>query len=850
MSSETLTVTVGAGKNRPRGKRLDIAVNGSPARALAETISALPSVQESWWTGHLFKGDYRAGENWEGCGVASSDIDYLKVVGGKHKHATPPNEAVDRIRQAARAGRLHGNVVHLTPHGLRVAFLLEHPVTEPHLMKAVLAGAAELLRKTLEAEGLSARGADGELRDGYAVDVGASCDIARLFYAPRATVNGKPRAFAAKALREEPYSIIDLFKAAPEDEAEAEEIEEAEEESSPRRKPGKDFLSAVEAFNRDNPGSWPEKPGTCPACGHHDCFTQTPDDASRWYCFSTGHGACGLKGTKGWHGDALDIEAHLSGLSRYEVLLRDHYLEPSAQHQTYQEPRQEEPTPKEPHGATAADWEMPVPLGAFPLPRFPVEAFPPVLESYISDLARETQTPPELGGGLVLTTTGATSAKKFRIRVRPGWEEPLNLYGATILPPGERKSATFAAATEPLEVYERREFARLAPEIQGALAEHKLLEKEYEATVRKAANAEGPKQAEFRTVALEIAARLDQHIIPVSPRLVCDDVTPERLSTLLALHGGRMAVFSAEGDLFSILGGRYAANRGPSFAVFLKGHSGDTLRVDRGGRPPEYVERPALSVGLTVQPGVIRGLAATPEFRKQGLLARFLYSWPESLLGRRDTDPESIRATVRMGYESMMESLLNIPFSVGQNGRPEPRYLTLSHEAREMVIDFLGWIEPQLGPEGALAHLSDWAGKLAGAAVRIAGNLHLATYAHQEALRQTPINETTMLNARTIAECYLAHARKVFSEMGADAATEDARKVLAWALRTDRERFTQTEAHQALRSTFPRADDVPPALTLLEKHGYLREEARDPKKGPGRTASPAYLVNPHSRNSL
>ena len=36
--------------------------------------------------------------------------------------------------------------------------------------------------------------------------------------------------------------------------------------------------------------------------------------------------------------------------------------------------------------------------------------------------------------------------------------------------------------------------------------------------------------------------------------------------------------------------------------LWLKGHSGDPLRVDRKGRPPEHIPRPALTLGLMIQP--------------------------------------------------------------------------------------------------------------------------------------------------------------------------------------------------------------------------------------------------------
>lgn len=73
--------------------------------------------------------------------------------------------------------------------------------------------------------------------------------------------------------------------------------------------------------------------------------------------------------------------------------------------------------------------------------------------------------------------------------------------------------------------------------------------------------------------------------------------------------------------------------------VFLKGHAGDLLRVDRKGRPAEHVEHPALTLGLAVQPDVLRDIARMPGFRGRGLLARILYALPTSTVGRRKIAP-------------------------------------------------------------------------------------------------------------------------------------------------------------------------------------------------------------------
>jgi replicative DNA helicase len=113
----------------------------------------------------------------------------------------------------------------------------------------------------------------------------------------------------------------------------------------------------------------------------------------------------------------------------------------------------------------------------------------------------------------------------------------------------------------------------------------------------------------------------------------------------------------------------------PTFGVYLKGHAGDLLKVDRRGRPPEYVDRPCLTIGLAVQPVVLRGLAARPGFGGRGLLARFLYSLPESLVGRRQVGPPPVPAAVAGRYTRELQALAaSLSTPAGDDG---PAVLTL-----------------------------------------------------------------------------------------------------------------------------------------------------------------------------
>src|SRR5690606_7418544 len=122
----------------------------------------------------------------------------------------------------------------------------------------------------------------------------------------------------------------------------------------------------------------------------------------------------------------------------------------------------------------------------------------------------------------------------------------------------------------------------------------------------KAAGKEAGDEAAVREArdALDDAERA----VPPLPRVLADDATPEALVRLLADHG-RIAVVAAEGDVLRIVDGRYARDGAARLGELTRAWSGDPIRVDRIGREPVHVPRPALTLALAVQPSVVPSLA-------------------------------------------------------------------------------------------------------------------------------------------------------------------------------------------------------------------------------------------------
>ncbi|MFH1036435.1 MAG: hypothetical protein V1806_18210 [Pseudomonadota bacterium] len=101
-----------------------------------------------------------------------------------------------------------------------------------------------------------------------------------------------------------------------------------------------------------------------------------------------------------------------------------------------------------------------------------------------------------------------------------------------------------------------------------------------------------------------------------------------------------------------------------------------------------------------------------------------------------------------------------------------------------------------------------------------------------------------MGRALDLAAALVGHALAAFDMMGADPDIEAAKHCLAWLRREHVERFSLRDYHRAVMGRYPKADQVRAALSILEERGHVLAEPAPKASGPGRPASPGYLVNP------
>ena len=495
---------------------------------------------------------------------------------------------------------------------------------------------------------------------------------------------------------------------------------------------------------------------------------------------------------------------------------------------------------------TSDPWDKMMPFDeAAETPEFPVSVLPSPFRDFACEVAESRQIAVDVPSALILGAVAMATAKKFKVLVGETHWEPTNLFLLVLMEPGERKTGTFQEVLSPIENHERNLVERETPKIRKIEERRAVQDIRLKEVRRLAAKGkDSGDRARFEREAESLAAGLIEVLEP--PRLIVGDCTQERLATLLAQNSGRLAQIDGEGaSFFNVVGGRYTRGQ-TNFEIYLRGHAGDTLRVDRAGRATEQVREPALSCILAAQPAVLRGLLHRDIFRGQGLLARFLYSLPRGAVGTRMYQNRPVSQDVRVAYGLAIWQIFGLPDPRTPEHPEASNPLVICGEALDAWSKHADETERDLAPDRRLSHIRDWGAKLAGAAARIAGGLHVMHHHADEKLLE-PIEPEILENAWAIARYFRDHALVAFDCMGAGPNDILARRALEWIRRHHLQNFRLADCYDALRrgmDASQKSKDLLPAMEILAERNFIRDLPEPDSRGPGRRPSPAYEVNP------
>lgn len=435
------------------------------------------------------------------------------------------------------------------------------------------------------------------------------------------------------------------------------------------------------------------------------------------------------------------------------------------------------------------EWENPILFDIFETPEIPSSLLPGVYGKYAEALRVSTETPSALAVMSILGVISACLSKQYVVSPKEDWKESINIYTLIALPPANNKSLILKRCTQPLIDWQQQESAKVEVERARKLSHKTTLEEMIKKKRKEAANC---KQLIDRDALMEEIHRMEitLPIIPALPELFSTDATPESLAACAHEQGGKFAIFTDEGGIMDTLSGLYSGGNA-NIDILLKGIDGGEIRINR--KNSKLILKPYFTIVMTVQPQIVQNMCSRSAFKGRGLLERFLFVLPKSRLGYRSHNTPPVPLELIHCYEASIMKLLR-DHPIGER-EIIPKTLTLEDGALIEWRNFQSHIEKELRPEGSLAFLPGWGGKICGTALRLAGLLHLASGSDN-----LVISLQTMHKALELAALLTKHAIAVYDMMGADLNMTTAKLIFDWIIKNHKKYFTQTDLTRALRN--------------------------------------------------
>lgn len=478
-------------------------------------------------------------------------------------------------------------------------------------------------------------------------------------------------------------------------------------------------------------------------------------------------------------------------------------------------------------------WETPIEFDKYNLPIFDVTVFSKEIQEMILAVSDFNQTPVDLAAFCALGALSTAIQGKFVIEPWIGWQEPLNLYLASLLPSSSRKTPVFNAMTATIKDYETALIKQVTSNNKKNEFELKINEKRFEKL----------ENEYFKTGKKELlleleGLRYEQQELEVKsePVVIADDFTEEALIRDLKNNNELLSIMSSEGDLFEKLkSDRLDQSK---MAIYLKAYNGELLRVSRITRPGERLESPLMTICISAQPAVIQD---TPrKLVDRGLIPRFIISIPQDGIGHRECEVGiPIKNEIKEDYSKILTTLLNL--------KQKDKALSLSPEAVEVLNVFRTAVEAEYLNDGIFSkELREWGGKYVGQLLRITGILHI-TDAIANGSKPSEVPEVveleTLNKALSLADYFIQHAQKAYGCMNEDTRFNDAQylleKIMTFHSNTI---ITEQEIWQKSKSKFKKMSELLHCLQILIDRRYIRKYEFDENEM--RIQRKTYQLNP------
>lgn len=463
----------------------------------------------------------------------------------------------------------------------------------------------------------------------------------------------------------------------------------------------------------------------------------------------------------------------------------------------------------------------------------PAELFGPAWP-LLQLIAEGTATPVDYPAIGYITACASLIGGKRRVRPyqSSNWAEPCIIWAGVVGDPSSRKSPALDTVTERLRNIERDH----AEEHKDALRTWK------EGSERaKASRSEWEKTVSLAVKEGKDTPRLPDDAVdpdePVRRRTMVMDATPEAVGAILA--GNPMGTLHFRDELAGWLQSfdRYSPG-GREF--WLEAYGGRPFVIDRKGtKQPISISFNGVSVLGGIQPAKLASaLLSSPD---DGLVARFLWAWPDKVQFRRPKQAANMES-----LESAYRRLEGLSWGWDGDGRDTAVTLPLSDSAADI---FEAWENDNAAvDDDASSLLKSFIGKMDGTVLRLALVAELSAWAFRGGPEPTEVSAGSLIAAAAWVDDYAKPmAERVYGdaalpEVERNAATL-ARHIRKAGLRRINKRDLKRSPHKSSLPNLRDQQAMDAAVQFLVDAGWLMETSSREGDTPGQQRKD-YSVNP------
>jgi Protein of unknown function (DUF3987) len=399
-----------------------------------------------------------------------------------------------------------------------------------------------------------------------------------------------------------------------------------------------------------------------------------------------------------------------------------------------------------------------------PAPALDYEVLPPACVELVKAIAQDCGTAPDYVAAYLIGAGSAVIGNVRRVSPWSPWVEQPHVWVAAVGLPSSGKTP----ALDPFHHACIKLQHAMRPDYDAALTEYRRKVEIAEAT--KAAY-----QAELKTAAKNKALPpprpdgIDDPEEPRPPRVWIADSTIEELQAQLAANPRGLVLIRSE--LAAWLGQFERYGGGDSERGFyLECWDGRPFVVDRVKLQGKRLEIPHASLAIvgSVQPDKLAGVL---QQANDGLLARFLFVYPDPVPPTRPTDPDG-SAHRRAQVADAFAQLRRLDWDRDREGNQIPRIIKLEPTAADLCHEFQIKNHEAIADGSAHPILNGWRGKNNGRLLRIAAVFEFLEWAIAGGTEPQTVSVTSVRRAWR----YLTYCEEMFEHVLGDLAYTQAHR--------------------------------------------------------------------------